>query len=357
MLALSACSRPDPPDTPVRAVKLYTVSPGQDVVAQQYAAEIRARTESRLGFQVTGKLQQRLVQVGQSVRAGQLLAVLDPQDYQSLAQAALAQQTAAKSQRDLAAADLKRYQALRDQGFISSAELQRHQVALEAAEASLKQAQAQTLVQGNQAAYTRLLADADGVIVVTEAEPGQVLNAGATVVRLARTGPKDVVFSVPEDQVSLLKAGQRVQVQPWGQTAELEAQVREVSPSADPQTRTFVVKAALVSNPALALGSTATVILPLVTPSTASDDLRVPMSAIWRNGPDSAVWVFDAKASVVQARPVQVSRMDGQFASIVNGLQAGEEVVATGTHVLTEGLKVTRYQPVVADTKTGSPHP
>lgn len=362
LLALSACSRTEPPATPVRAVKLYTVGASEaGGAAQEYAADIRAQTESRLGFQVPGKLQQRLVQAGQQVRAGQLLAVLDPQDYQSQAQAAVAQLAAAKSQRDLAAADLKRYQALRAQGFISAAELERHQVTLDAAEAGLKQAQAQASVQGNQAAYTRLLADADGVIVGTDAEPGQVLSAGATVVRLARNGPRDAVFSVPEDRARELKLGQAVKVQPWsqgGQSVGLQAQVRELAPSADPVTRTFVVKAALANSQTLALGSTATVfVLPVV--SAERHGLSVPMSAVWQQGQGSAVWVYEAASGVVKARTVQVSRMDGAQATIASGLKEGEEVVAAGTHVLTEGLKVTRYQPAAADTTTdaGSSRP
>lgn len=348
VLSLSACSRSETHTAPVRAVKLIKVgTQGQDHV-QEYAAEVRARTESRLGFQVAGKLQQRLVEVGQSVRAGQVLAVLDPQDYQANAQAAAAQLLAAQSQRDLAAADLRRYESLRDQGFISGAEFERRQVSLKAAEASLKQAQAQASVQGNQAAYTRLLADADGVIVGADAEPGQVLAAGTPVVRLARSGPRDVVFAVPEDEVARIQKGQVVQVRGVGQGAStanaaftLKAQVREVAASADPATRTFAVKAAL-DDARLALGTTAVVKYNVPASAQSAPAIRLPQAAVWLREKSSSVWVFDAQQSVVKARAVQISDVNGNWATVASGLEPGEEVVAVGVHALTEGQKVTR---------------
>lgn len=345
-LVLSACTKTEPAPTPVRAVKLIKVGEGALASRHEFAAEIRARTESRLGFQVPGRLQQRLVEVGQVVRAGQVLAVLDPQDYQANAQAASAQLQAAQSQRDLALADLRRFQSLREQGFISAAELERHQVALKAADAGLKQAQASASVLGNQAAYTRLVADADGVIFGVDAEPGQVLAAGTPVLRLARKGPRDAVFAVPEGQLSLVKVGQAVQVRLWsaGQSELLKAQVREIGASADPLTRTYAAKAGLTQGDA-ALGATATVqLLPTGKAKAAAATVRLPMSAVWQMGKDNAVWVFDDKQNKVNARVVALSGVDGNVASISAGLQPGEEVVVVGTHVLTEGQVVTRFQ-------------
>lgn len=351
-VTLTACGKSEPAPTPVRAVKLLKVGSGGVTSRYEFAADIRARTESRLGFRVPGKLQQRLVDVGQTVKAGQVLAVLDPQDYLANAQAASAQFLAAQSQRDLALADLRRYQSLREQGFISAAELERHQVALKAAEAGLKQAQAAASVQGNQAAYTRLVADADGVIVGVDAEPGQVLAAGTPVVRLARQGPRDAVFAVPEGQLPQVKIGQEVWVRLWSnseKTERLQAKVREIGASADPLTRTYTVKAGLVQGGA-ALGATATVQWPLSDQSTAmAGTVRLPMSAVWQQGQNSAVWVFDAEHSKVQARTVTLSGVDGNVASIAAGLQPGEEVVVVGTHVLTEGQVVTRFQTTDAE--------
>ena len=212
---LTACNKAPPPEEPVRSVKLVTVAESGVGATHDYAAEVRPRVESRLGFRVAGKITRRAVEPGQRVHKGQLLAQLDPTDYQLAAQAARAQVSAATTQRDLAAADLKRYQGLRDQGFVSSAEIERRTAQLQSAQASLTQAQAQLSNQGNQTAYTQLLADADGVVTGIDAEVDQVVSAGTPVVRLAQDGPRDVVFAVPENRLNDVRPGQAVDVQRW----------------------------------------------------------------------------------------------------------------------------------------------
>lgn len=187
----------------------------------------------------------RQVEPGQRVKAGQVLAQLDPQDYQLAAQAARAQVAAAQSSRDLAAADFKRYQDLRARTFISPAELERREASLKGAAAQLEQARAQASGQGNQASYTTLVADAPGVVTAVDAEPGQVVAAGTPVVRLAQDGPRDVVFAVPEDQVAQIRTGASVEVRAWNGATRTKGVVREVAASADPVTRTFGVKVAL----------------------------------------------------------------------------------------------------------------
>ena len=245
--ALAACSKPAPPEEPVRAVKVVVVAADGIRSGYEYAAEVRPRTESRLGFRVGGKLLRRMADVGQHVSAGQALAQLDPQDFKLSVDAARAQLAAAVANRDLAAADFKRFKDLREQNFISAAELERREVALKAAQSQLDQAQAQFAAQGNQSAYTTLVADAAGVVTAVDAEPGQVLAAGTPVVRIAQDGARDVVFSVPEDKVGQMKLGSSVEVRAWASTAVYQGKVREVSASADPVTRTFVVKVALAS--------------------------------------------------------------------------------------------------------------
>ena len=244
-LLLSACSKPAPLDAPVRSVKVLTIGVGTLQSSAEFAGEVRARVESRLGFRVAGKLSQRPVQLGEHVKAGQLLAQLDPQDYRLAADAARAQLAVAASNRDQAAADFKRFKELRDQNFISGAEFERRTTALKAAQAQYDQAQAQLSAQGHQADYTRLTADVSGVITAVEAEPGQVLAAGSPVVRIAQDGPRDVVFSVPEDRVAAVKVGSKVAVRVWAANTALQGIVREVAASADPVTRTFLVKVAL----------------------------------------------------------------------------------------------------------------
>lgn len=347
LVSLAACSRPEPVQEPVRSVKLVKVGDASVGFEAEFAADIRARVESRLGFRVGGKLTQRLVESGQVVRAGQVLAVIDPQDYQLAAQAAAAQVVAAQTQRDLAAADLKRFEALRDQGFVSGAEIERRQATLRAAEATFVQAKTQASVQGNQAAYTQLVADTAGVVVGVEAEAGQVVSAGATVVRLARQGPRDAVLAVPEDLVMQIKVGQPAVVKLWAQAAmgeqTLNGRVREVAASADPATRTYTVKVALPDAQQPPLGATAKVRLQGDTQQAAPKVVKLPATALWQQGSGSAVWVFDAKANTVKARTVQVAGSDGLEAVITAGLQPGEEVVSAGVHVLTEGQEVTRY--------------
>ena len=345
--ALAGCSRPEPPPEPVRAVKLLTVGASEVQAQRLFAADVRARVESRLGFRVAGKLVQRHVELGQAVRAGQLLAQLDARDYRLAVQAAQAQVAAATTQRDLAQADYERFAQLKAQNFISGAELDRRRASLQAAQAQLTQALAQASSQGNQENYTQLRADADGVVTAIEAEPGQVLEQGQTVLRLAQGGARDAVFAVPEDLVGQLRVGQEVAVRPWGGGAEgaakLRATVRDIAASADPVTRTFTVKAALSGSPLPPLGATLTV-YPSAFAPRGVQALRLPTSALWAQGQQTAVWVFDAASSTVRAQVIEVAQVDGNEVLVRAGLQAGAQVVATGVHVLAPGQKVSIYQ-------------
>ena len=345
--ALAGCSRPEPPPEPLRAVKLLTVGASEVQAQRLFAADVRARVESRLGFRVAGKLVQRHVELGQAVRAGQLLAQLDARDYRLAVQAAQAQVAAATTQRDLAQADYERFAQLKAQNFISGAELDRRRASLQAAQAQLTQALAQASSQGNQENYTQLRADADGVVTAIEAEPGQVLEPGQTVLRLAQDGARDAVFAVPEDLVSQLRVGQEVAVRPWGGGAEgaakLRATVRDIAASADPVTRTFTVKAALSGSPLPPLGATLTV-YPSAFAPRGVQALRLPTSALWAQGQQTAVWVFDAASSTVRAQVIEVAQVDGNEVLVRAGLQAGAQVVATGVHVLAPGQKVSIYQ-------------
>ena len=344
LATLSACSRPEPVAAPVRAVRTIPVAPQPAGGVHEYAGEVRARTESRLGFRVGGKIVRRDADLGDSVKAGQLLAQLDPQDLKLGQEAAKAALSAAQVNLDQAAADFKRFKELRDQGFISSAELERRETAFKAAQAQLEQARAQSSVQGNQAAYASLLADAKGVITAVEAEPGMVVAAGSPVLRLAHDGPRDVVFAVPEDKVSLIKqlAGVqgRFKVRLWGNSGEpLPASIREVSAAADPVTRTFLVKAD-VGRAEVKLGQTATVLVEL--PKT-DGVTKLPLSALKEDQGRTVVWLVDRQSMTVRAQPVQVAGADGNDAVITSGLQSGQVVVTAGVHVLNPGQPVKFY--------------
>lgn len=341
---LSACSRHEPAPEPVRAVRSTVIAPATASGSLDYAAEVRARTESRLSFRVGGKITQRAVDLGDTVKAGQVLARLDPQDLRLGEAAAQAAVRAAQVNYDLAAADLKRYRELKAQGFISGAELERRETAAQAAQAQLEQARAQAGVQGNQRAYSALVADAPGVITSVDAEPGTVVAAGTPVLRLAHDGPRDVVFSVPEDRLNgvraLMDKAGALQVTLWGEENKpLPATVREVAAAADPVTRTFLVKAD-VGRAAVRLGQTATVSIALPPMEGVA---KLPLSAVFEQQGRSTVWIVDAASMTVRAQPVALGGAEGREVVVVGGLQPGQRVVTAGVHVLTPGQKVTLY--------------
>jgi len=341
---LVACSKAEAPQEPLRSVKLLTVAGSDLNLGGEYAAEVRARVESRLGFRVGGKLVQRPAEPGQRVAAGQLLALVDAQDFQLAAQAAQAQVNAAQSQRDLAAADFKRFEALKAQNFISGAELERREASLKAADAALNQAKAQAQAQGNQAGYARLTASHPGVITAVEAEVGQVVSAGQPVVRLAHDGPRDAVFAVSESAIMAIRIGQRMQATVLSTGRTVQGTVREMAASADPVTRTYAVKLALEPGVAgaLPLGATLNVRAPGVHAGEASV-IKLPTSALRQEGQGTAVWVLDEASMTVNSQAVQLGPVDGNEVVVSSGLQPGQKVVSAGVHVLSPGQKVTVY--------------
>jgi RND family efflux transporter MFP subunit len=351
---LAACSRPEAVQEPVRSVKLVTISGQAMNVQGEYAGEVRARVESRLAFQVGGKLVQRSVEQGQVVRAGQLLAMIEAKDFQLAVQAAQAQVGAAQSQRDVAQAEFKRFEALQQQNFISGAELDRRASALQAAQAQLIQAQSQAQAQANQAGYTRLTATASGVVTAVEAEVGQVVAAGQSVLRLAHDGPRDVVFAVSEATRMSLKLGQslRAKLGSTGQT--VSGQVRELGASADPVTRTYGVKLALDAAVRWPLGATVNV-LAADMPGSQTAAIHLPTSALKEEAGRSFVWVLDEANMSVNLQSVQVGAVDGNQVIITSGLKPGQKVVSAGVHVLSPGQKVTVYGAAPSSVSSAAP--
>lgn len=342
-LLVAGCSRHEAPPEPIRSVKVMTVGVETFGSDREFAGEVKPRIESRLGFRVAGKMVKRQAEVGQRVKPGDVLAQLDARDYQLAADGARAQVAAALTNRDLAAADFKRYKTLRDQNFISGAELERRETTLKAAQAQLDQAHAQLASQGNQAAYTNLTADAAGVITAIEAEPGQVVQAGQTVVRIAQDGPRDVVFSVPEDKVGAIQTGSPVGVRTWADSKQLQGKVREVAASADPVTRTFQIKVSLDASQSPALGASVYV-QPRALSLVGTPVIKVPTTALRQEGGGAAVWVLDRRAMTVNSQAVQVATADGNEAVIASGLVPGMQIVTAGVHVLSPGQKVAIYR-------------
>ncbi len=343
---LAGCSKPEPAQEPVRAVKVVTVSSVKLESGAEFSGEVRARVESRLGFRVGGKLMQRSVEAGQRVKSGQMLAQLDARDYLLAADAAKAQVTSAATNRNLTVAEYKRFSELKDQNFISGAELDRRDAAVKGAEAQLEQAQAQLSSQRNQTGYTKLTADVAGVVLGIEAEAGQVVAAGQTIVRIAKDGPRDVVFSVPEDKVALVTMGSPVEVRAWSGSATLKGVVREIAASADPVTRTFQIKVSMDGKDAaesLALGSTVNV-MPQALSLAGVEVIKLPTSALKRDGKSTAVWVVDRPSMTVKSQTVEVVSAEGNEVVVSSGVTPGMLVVAAGVHVLQAGQKVALYK-------------
>ena len=361
-LMLTACSRPEAAPEPVRAARTTVVAAQPSTSRLQFAAEVRPRVETRLGFRVGGKLTERRVNLGDRVRAGVVLARLDPTDLRLGQDATRAVVASAEVNLRQAEQDFERYRDLRAQGFISNAELERRETTLKVAQTQLAQARAQSGLQGNQAAYASLVADRAGVVTAVEAETGMVVAAGQTVVRIAEDGPRDAVFSVPEDRVSLLQGLQsaqgRVEVRLWGDDrTSLPATLREIAAAADPQTRTFLVKADL-GQAAVRIGQTADVWVE--TPSRGPA-LRVPLAALREDRGATAVWVVEPQSLTVASRAIQVAGADGAEAIVATGLAPGERVVTAGVHVLTPGQKVRLYvdpaRPPAASAVAGTGRP
>ncbi len=358
LLGLAGCARKEAPAEPTRAVRTITVVTSQAAASHEYAAEIRARTESRLGFRVGGKLLSRPVNLGDAVKAGQLLAQLDAQDLRLGQEVARAAVSAAQTAFDQTAADYRRFKELREQGFIGAAELERREAAMKSARAQLDQARAQAAVQGNQASYASLVADTSGVVTAVEAEPGQVLGAGTPVVRLAHDGPRDAVFSVPEDRVGalrqLLGRTGAVTLLPWGSQDPVKATVREVAAAADPVTRTFLVKADVGAAP-VRLGQTASV---RIDGPVTDGIVRLPLTAVAEAKGQTVVWLLDRGTMAVRPQTVTVAGADGNSVVIAQGIRPGDEVVVAGVHTLTPGQKVKRYlEPTTAAARAAASTP
>lgn len=307
-----------------------------DAGAREFTGVIGARVQSDLGFRVGGKIVARLVDAGQVVRRGQPLMRIDATDYALAAQAAGAAVNAARARAAQTGADEARYRDLVSAGAVSASDYDKVKAAAVAARADLSAAEAQARVSRNDAGYTVLVADADGTVVETLAEPGQVVGAGQTVVRLARSGPREAIVALPETVRPRL--GAVVQARTYGGLAG-QARLRQLSNAADPTTRTFEARFVLTGAPASApLGSTVTVSLAAPVQQAA---VSVPLGALYDRGRGPGVWIVNGKDSPkVSWRPVQLATIGEETAAVSAGLRRGERFVALGAHLLRQGQAV-----------------
>jgi membrane fusion protein, multidrug efflux system len=335
---LAACGNEAPAPEEIRPVRTLTVGVASGVAALDLAGEVRARHEIAQSFRMGGKLVERRVDVGSVVKAGDLLAQLDGADVALNVAAVGAQLEAAKTEVAQLELNLRRARDLLAQRFVSQAEVDSRQSAFDAGQRKLEQVQAQLRIAQNQSGYSRLLAEAAGVVTSVEAEAGQVVAAGQTVVRIARAAEREIVVDVAEARRGEVRVGQMATVSLWAAPgASFKGRVREVSPAADALTRTYRARIQLLdADERVRLGMSASVRL-LVDEGKAST-VRLPLSALYGEGAAARVWILDQDHRV-RARSVKV--LDAEAASLqVEGLQRGEVVVTAGVHLLREGQKV-----------------
>lgn len=334
---LAACSPEPAPDN--RRLVLVTRVSGDASGLQAFAGEVRAREEVALSFRVPGKIAERLVDAGDRVKAGQVLARLDDADLRLQSQAASASVQALKADRDLAAAELKRYRELVDKQLVSKSLYETRRAQADAAESRYRQAVAQAKLSGNQAGYAEIRAPAAGVIGQRLAEAGQVVAAGQTVFVFAADGARDVAISVAESHLSTLSTGQAVWVELWTQPGKRHAgSIREIAAAADATTRTYAVRVALDDAGApTQLGQSARVLVR----QRVNGRQQVPMSALAEAGGKPALWVFDARTGKIGKRSVTVLGYGAQQAEIAAiDLQPEQWIVQAGVHLLREGEAV-----------------
>jgi RND family efflux transporter MFP subunit len=330
--AASATSDPrqDPP-----VVRLATAAPvaGSE---RGFTGIVGARVQSNLGFRVAGKIVERLVNAGERVEAGQPLMRIDVTDLHLAVTAKRNAVAAARASVVQTEADEQRYAKLVSDGWTSRQRYEQAKAASDTAKAQLAAAEADARVAENEANYAVLTADADGTVVETLGEPGQVVSAGQTVVRLAKAGPREAVVALPETIRPAI--GSLAEASVYGSAdRRYSAHLRQLSDAADAQTRTYEARYVLDGEAATApLGATVTIRLA----NQATDpEVQVPLGALLDDGRMTGVWVLDSATSTVRFRSVKLLRVTGE-AAMVSGLSAGDAVVSLGAHLLQDGARV-----------------
>src|SRR5262245_8023692 len=336
---LAACSAEAtaPASRPERPVQVQRVAFEDANAKREFVGVVRARYETDLGFRVGGKIVTRIVNVGDRVQAGDVVARLDPEDLKLQVQSAEAELTAATSNLAQAAADFERYNKLKSNGWASLADFDRKKAANDEAQGRLDRARRSLDLARNQLGYADLKAVADGVITATLAEAGQVVAIGQPVARLAHRGEKEAVVALPESWLAEARTAKPT-VRLWADRERgFAAHLRELSPQADPATRTYAARFTIENaDDAVAFGMTATVTL---TQGAESKVARVPLSAILNRGTGSSVYVVDASGALA-LRPVTVASFTEDAALVTSGIADGDKIVTLGLPKLQPGLKV-----------------
>jgi membrane fusion protein, multidrug efflux system len=336
----SRVSASEPVARPARVMEIAYQQRSQSLVL---AGTVVPRIESTLGFRVAGKITARTVDVGTIVKPGDLIAQLDPSDYRLAVDNARAALASADADYARAKADHERYLNLRGSGAFTPQTLEQRQSLAATTFARVEQAKSQLSSAENNLAYTELRADAPGVVTAVQAEVGQVMTQGQGVVRVARTDELEILVGVPEHRLKAVRQAKAASFELWSDPGHRHAAtLRELSPSADPMTRTYPARFSVIDPPEfIGLGMTAT--LAFERPD-AAPVAEVPLSAIFQRGTQPAVWVVDKESGTVALRPVTIARWRDDSAAIASGVKDGEMIATAGVHKLEAGQKVKPVQ-------------
>jgi len=337
--ALAGCKSESAPyvaaPQPVRAV---AVKLSTDVDTRSYTGTIKPRYESDLGFRVSGKIVERLVNIGNTVAPGMTLARLDASDYRLQLESAEAELKAAQSSLKQTAADENRYAALNEKKWVSDANYEQKKATADEARGRVERATRALALAKNQLAYTDLVATKAGVITALPVEVGQVVSAGQLIARVARLDELEAVVSIPESRIDA-DHDAAATVTLWADADRTyAAKLREISPQADPATRTYQARYSLMKLDAtIALGKTATVHL---ASQGAGERAKLPLAAVFRDQGQPSVWLIDEAHGRLIKKSVEVSAWTETSAIISGGLAAGQKIVAAGVHKLDAGIPV-----------------
>ena len=320
----------------VPLVRTVTIGETATNSADVYPGEVRGRYESNLAFQVSGKIVSRQVNVGDAVRAGQVLMTIDPRDINQKVETDAAQLATAQANQRLAADNAARYRTLYQSGAVSKAMLEQYDTQLEASDAALRQAQAALNASTNQLEYTRLVSDADGVVASINGEIGQIAAAGSPIITVVQNGEREIQIYVPESKLHTVREGQQAQISFWAlDNVTANGTITEIAPMADSVTKTYRVRVAVSDMPDSArLGMTAKVTLA----NGSADKIILPGSAIYQLDSKPQVWIV--RDNHVQLANVEVSGYEGNNVVISKGLKDGDIVVTAGAQKLTANQEV-----------------
>lgn len=350
--ALAACEEEKVVERTIRPVKAVVVHEQSGDVIRSFSGDMRARTESQLGFRVGGKIVERLVDIGDEVKVGQVIARLDDTDLVLSENSARAAAVSAQTRLAVAKDALRRSDVLLPKGYTSQSVVDQRKLETDAAQASLDAAEAQARQAVNSTGYAVLKADKAGIVTAVNAQAGQVVASGTPVISLARAGELEVAFNVPEQDVTQLAIGQEAELTVWADR-DLKARgtIREIAGQADPGSRTYAVRIAIANPPAaMRLGMTVTAALRL---RSGAPHIALPLPALTEIDGRKAVFVADRASSKVSPRFVETDGVTGEDVKVVSGLKAGDVVVTGGVQFLTDGLQVRLPASIVQTASAG----